>query len=141
MNIYYIISYVIVILIVLLVFYMVSQKIQLRKRSRFVVRWHELQKLCVNPSNWNRVIVESDKLVADVLKQEHFKGKNVGEKIVSAQRVLTDNDAIWFCHKLANQINDKIISVDDKKLLIKVINGYRQALVDLMILKTDTSKK
>ncbi len=141
MNIYFTISLVIGLLLIFLVGYTILDEIKIRKNKQFIVRWHNIQKLCLNPSNWNKVVIESDKLLAEVLKKKHFKGKNVGEKIVSAQRILSNNDAIWSCHKLANQIQEKTVSIQDKKLLIKTISGYHQALVDLMILKAGVKKK
>ena len=55
----------------------------------------------------------------------------MGERLVDAQRVLTNNDAIWFAHNLAKKaVNDstmKLKESDVKKSLV----GFRQALRDL----------
>ena len=55
----------------------------------------------------------------------------MGERLVSVQRRLTDNDGAWFGHKLRNKLEadpgTKLKEVDVKDALI----GIRQALKDL----------
>jgi hypothetical protein len=55
----------------------------------------------------------------------------MGERLVKAQRLLTDNDGVWFGHKLRNRIeegeNVKLKETEVKDALM----GIRQALKDL----------
>lgn len=125
----------IIVIILIGGFIFIKQKKSSKKIDKFIKRWTTLQGLCLDQKNWSKVVLQSDKVFSDVLRFKGFKGKNIGERIVAAQHSLSDNDTIWFCHKLANQImNDKIV-ITDKKVLIKAINGYRQALIDMSILK------
>jgi len=104
-------------------------------RAQYQSKWNDLQALCKHQETWPLAVINADKLLDDALKRLHFKGKTMGERLVSAQRTLTDNDGAWFGHKLRNKLvheeNVKISERDVKDALI----GIRQALRDLGALK------
>lgn len=97
----------------------------------FQSRWKDAQSYCKDKSTWPLAVINADKLLDEALKQRRFKGKTMGERMVSAQRVLSDNDGVWFAHKLRNRLvheaDVKLNEADVKKALI----GLRQALKDL----------
>jgi len=97
-------------------------------------KWQEAQNLCKDKTTWPLAIINADKLLDEVLKKRHYKGKTMGERMVSAQRMLTNNDGAWFGHKLRNRVvheETKLREGDVKKALV----GLRQALKDLGALK------
>lgn len=100
--------------------------------ARFQQKWQELQVLCKSKETWPLAIINADKLLDDALKRRHFKGKTMGERLVAAQRSLSDNDSTWYCHKLRNKL---VHESDDVKLREKDVRhalaGSRQALKDL----------
>lgn len=97
----------------------------------FTDQWRELQSYCRHKERWPDALREADKLLDKALKKRKFKGKTMGERMVSAQRTFTDNDAAWFAHnvqkKLMNDPNFKLRESDVKDALV----GFRQALRDL----------
>jgi len=101
------------------------------KQTNFQSKWVALQKLCGNKQTWSQAITNADKLLDEALKKRRAGGKNMGERLVQAQRIFTDNDAVWFGHKLRNRIESdpeaKLKEADVKDALI----GIRQALKDL----------
>ena len=102
--------------------------------DQFQKRWKELQKLCAHPEHWPDAIIAADKLLGDALKKLHFKGKSVGERLVSAQHSLTDNDGVWFGHKLCGKITsqDDIKAMKLKERDVKdALMGIGQALNDI----------
>jgi len=94
-------------------------------------RWQTLQKLLKDKSTWPLAIIDADKLLDDALKKSRYKGKTMGERLVSAQRAISDNDAVWFGHKLRN----RLVHESEVKLTEKVVKeallGIRGALKDL----------
>jgi hypothetical protein len=110
------------------------------KSDRFQTKWLELQKMCSDKQKWPEVLVNADKLLDDALKKKHISGKNMGERLVKAQRSLTDNDGVWFGHKLRGQLEadpqKKLKESDIKDALI----GIRQALKDLGALPESKAK-
>lgn len=103
--------------------------------EQFTRRWRDLQKMCGDTKTWPLAIIDADKLLDEALKKSRFKGKTMGERLVTAQRTLTNNDGVWFAHKLRNKIvhehYDNLRERDVKDALI----GFRQALKDLGALK------
>jgi hypothetical protein len=105
------------------------------KTAYYEVRWRALQKLCSDKSTWPLAVIDADKLLDDALRRLKYKGKTMGERLVAAQRDMTDNDSVWYAHKLRNKLvhediaNLKEVSVKD------ALKGIRQALRDLGALK------
>jgi len=94
-------------------------------------QWQTLQKLCKDKSTWPLAVIDADKLIDDVLKRRRYKGKTMGERLVSAQRDIKDNDGVWFGHKLRNRLvheNDVKLSERDVK---EALLGIRAGLKDL----------
>lgn len=101
------------------------------KNDYFVTHWKELQNLCKDKKSWPQALEDADKLLFRALKKRKFKGRRMGERLVSAQRVFTDNDNVWFAHNLYKKVQSdpkfKLKESDVKDALV----GFRQALRDL----------
>lgn len=122
-------------LIVLIVLVLGAGLLRLRPKklniAYFQNRWQDLQKMCSNKDTWPLAVINADKLVDEALRKRRVRGKTMGERLVSAQRTLSDNDSIWFGHKLRNRLvhesDVKLKESDVKSALV----GFRQALKDL----------
>jgi hypothetical protein len=105
------------------------------KVEQFIGDWKELQLYCRDKGTWPEAIKDADKLLDKALKRRKFKGKSMGERMVSAQRMITDNDRLWFAHNLAKKV------IADPKFRLKendvknALIGFRQALKDIGALK------
>lgn len=101
------------------------------KTDRFQQKWQEVQQLCRDKAAWPKAVVDADVLLDEALKKSRYTGKTMGERLVKAQRAFTDNDGVWFGHKLRNKIEadpeTKLKEADVKDALM----GIRQALKDL----------
>lgn len=101
------------------------------KVDRYIDDWKELQLYCKDKSTWCNAITEADRLLDHALKRRKYKGKTMGERMVSAQRSITNNDQVWFAHNLAKKViadpATRLKEADVKAALI----GFRQALKDL----------
>lgn len=104
-------------------------------RDYFQAKWKELQKGLNKEEAWPMAIIQADNLLDEALKKKKFKGKTMGERLVSAQKSLTDNDGVWFGHKLRNKIVHEVDIKITKKEVQKSLVGIRQALRDLGALK------
>ena len=98
-------------------------------------RWQRLQKNCADKKTWHLAITDADRLLDDVLKRRHYKGKTTGERLVSAQHDFTNNESLWFGHKLYNRIQDNDYKKLSKQDTLEALGGFRQALKDLGALK------
>lgn len=97
--------------------------------------WQDLQKFCASKETWPLAIITADKLLDEALKKKRMKGKSTGERLVTAQRTLSDNDGVWFAHNLAKKLKDETVlrlrQADVKKSLL----GFLQALKDLGVME------
>jgi hypothetical protein len=112
-----------------------------RKNSRnlnmiyFTKKWRDLTKLCGDPSTWPLAIIDADKLLDEALRKSRVKGKTMGERLVTVQRALSDNDTVWYAHKLRNKLVHEDFDSLKEKDVKQALIGFRQALKDLGALK------
>ena len=109
-------------------------------KKYFYQEWKELQKLLADKSTWIKSITDADELFDEALKKRHFKGKSMGERMVSAQRYIKDNDGLWFAHKLSNKLDSNPKTRLNKKDTLSALTSFKKALQDLGALPNDKSK-
>ncbi|HMS23437.1 MAG TPA: hypothetical protein PKB09_01370 [Candidatus Saccharibacteria bacterium] len=101
------------------------------RKKKFDARWKDLQKLLKDKSCWSDALIQADKLLDKALIKRGYKGQSMGERLVNAQRAFSDNDSVWFGHKLVKKIHDNpelpLKEVDVKNALL----GLKKGLKDL----------
>lgn len=105
------------------------------KERAYHGKWQDIQKLCADKEKWPEVLLEADALLGKALKKRKYKGKSFGERLVSAQRDLTDNDGVWYGHKLAKKVAEDPTTKLTKTNVKDALLGIRRALKDLGALK------
>jgi len=119
-------------IVVLIIVGLIGKKVPTRlNQQQFQSRWLELLARVKTPEGMALAVIDADKLLEDALKKRHFRGKTTGEKLVSAQRELSDNDAIWFAHKLRNRLVHEPGLKLKKRECQSALSGFKQALRDL----------
>ena len=136
-----IVTYGAVALAVLVLALVILVAVKLRNRpkkldqAKFKKKWDAVQSMLPDSKMWPLAIIDADKLLDEALKGRRYKGKTMGERLVSAQRDITSNDSVWFAHKLRNKLvheqNVKLHKADVKDALL----GIRGALKDIGALK------
>jgi hypothetical protein len=107
--------------------------------KKFAKKWVYIQSLCKTRDDWPKAVSEAEQLVKKALTQKKFKGKNMGEKLTSGQRMFTDNDSLWFSYKTFKKLDDKLLVLGESDVK-KALYGFRQALRDLGALPNDDKK-
>jgi hypothetical protein len=97
----------------------------------FMERWIALQKCCSTRKTWPDAIIEADALLDEALRRSGYRGRTTGERLVSAQRALTNNESVWFGHKLCKRIPEEDVRRLRKQDILEALHGFRQALRDL----------
>lgn len=109
---------------------------RLLNSEQFQAKWQELQKMCADKKLWKSAVNQADQLLDEALRKKHIRGRSMGERLVHAQRMFTNNDGVWFGHKLRNRVEAepdmRLKEADVKDALV----GIRQGLKDLGALPT-----
>ena len=99
--------------------------------DEFMQRWLALQKHCASRKTWPNAIIEADALLDEALKRAGYKGKTTGERLVAAQKALSNNESVWFGHKLCKRVPDEDVRKLRKQDILEALHGFRQALRDI----------
>lgn len=100
-------------------------------RDEFKAKWQAAQGLCSKQDTWPLAVINADKLLDEALKKLKYRGKTMGERMVAAQHEITDNDSMWFGHKLRNKLVHEDMKKLKKKDVMTALIGFREALKDL----------
>lgn len=129
-----------VIVVITLIVVIIKKLPKKVKTEKFVAQWKELQRFCADKTTWAVAITEADQLFDQALKARRFKGKSMGERMVAAQRSLSDSDGIWFAHNLSKKLvadpTLKLKEADVKAALF----SFRQALRDIGVLPSNATQ-
>lgn len=101
------------------------------KGDHFTRKWKMLQQKLPDKQQWGHAIIEADNLLDDALKKKKFKGKSMGERLVNAQKIFSDNDAVWYGHKLRKKIDSNPDYTPKKNEVKKALLGLRVGLKDM----------
>ena len=101
------------------------------KHEYFVSRWKRVQQRCPDETQWAQAIIDADNLLDEALRKKRFKGKGMGERLVDAQKHLTNNDAVWFGHKLRTKLETNPEVQLTQSDVQKALYGLRQGLRDI----------
>lgn len=104
------------------------------KKAKFQLKWKELQAYCAHKETWPTALTQADDLLDMALKRRRYKGKNMGERLVAAQKVFTDNDSVWVAHKLSSKVREHPKTRLREKDVREALISLRQGLRDLEVL-------
>lgn len=123
----------IVVLVVLAVGsgYFVRRRPSSLNRDQFKQKWQAAQALCAKEDTWPLAVINADKLLDEALKKLKYRGKTMGERLVSAQHDIKSNDSVWFGHKLRNKLVHEEMKKLRKQDVMEALVGFREALKDL----------
>jgi hypothetical protein len=91
----------------------------------------ERQLVKAEPSSYQLVILNADKLLDQALKQRGTRGETMGERMKSANASWSNANNVWAAHKLRNQIaheHDVVVRYDDTR---RALAAFKQGLKDL----------
>src|SRR5882672_3030558 len=71
-------------------------------------------------------VIDADKLLDEALRKRNYKGKTMGERLVAAQHQISDNDAVWYAHKLRNRLVHESAVRLRKNEAKNALSGFRQ---------------
>lgn len=101
------------------------------KEDYFLTKWRDLQSQLPDKSQWAQAIIEADQLLDEALRKRRIKGKTTGERLVNVQKQFSDNDSVWFGHKLSVKLRSNPELTVRKHDVKRALLGLRQGLKDI----------
>jgi len=102
-------------------------------REKYQTKWLEIENSLArnNPATFPLAIMNADKLVDQALKERHFRGDTMGERMKSAQTTWRNANYVWGAHKVRNQLAHETDFSVDYTTAARALSAYKQALKDL----------
>ena len=100
-------------------------------RDFYREKWAEIDATAMQEAGWVQAVIEADKLLDDALKKSGYRGKTMGERLVSASRAFSNKDRTWAAHKLRNKIVHETSIKLRRQHVEAALSGFKKALSDL----------
>jgi hypothetical protein len=101
-------------------------------KQDFSVKWNKIRQLYDVDATRPLAIIHANSLLDDALKKRKYSGDTMHKRLVSAQRVFTNKDQVWYANQLRNQlVHDINMTPCPDNDTRRALQGFRQALVDL----------
>lgn len=84
-----------------------------------------------NTASWQVAIMNADKLVDQALRESHYKGTTMGERMKAAQNVWKNANHVWGAHKIRNQLAHEVNTQLTYETTLRSLSAFKQALKDL----------
>lgn len=84
-----------------------------------------------NAASWQLAILNADKLLDQALRERRFRGKTMGERMKSANKVWRNIDHVWGAHKIRNRLAHETDMTVDYNTTLRTLSAFKQALKDL----------
>ena len=101
--------------------------------QKYQTRWLEIENSVRrdNESSWQLAIMNADKLLDQALRERHFKGQTMGERMKSAQKVWKNANHVWGAHKIRNQLAHEVNAKVSYDITLRSLSAFKQGLKDL----------
>lgn len=100
-------------------------------KTPFRESWKKVLEKAQHENTWEIAIVNADKLLDAALKKRGYNGATMGERLISAKKILSNRNAVWDAHKLRNKIvHESHVSLNEKKVY-EALKGFELALKDV----------
>lgn len=125
---------VLILAVVFILYISVSRKASpALNREKYQAKWLEIENSVSsdNTAACHMAILNADKLLDQALKERHFKGENMGERMKSAQNTWKNANHVWTAHKIRNKLAHEADAKVNYQLTLQVLSAFKQGLKDL----------
>lgn len=101
--------------------------------AKYQTKWLEIENSLSrdNRASWQLAILNADKLVDKALRERHYKGQTMGERMKSAQKTWSNANHVWGAHKIRNQLAHETDVELTYETTLRSLTAFKQALKDL----------
>lgn len=94
-------------------------------------KWREVEKMVKDKTKWNEAIIVADETLGLACQKYGSASKKTGENLVDMQAKFTDNESLWFAHKLSQKVRENPELKLKPEQARKAIISLKKALKDL----------
>lgn len=102
-------------------------------REKYQARWLEIENSIdrTNMAACHLAILNADKLLDQALKDRHFAGEKMAERMKAADKKWTKANHVWAAHKIRNKLAHEPDVKISYELALQSLGAFKQALKDL----------
>jgi hypothetical protein len=102
-------------------------------REKYQARWLEIENSIDrnNMAACHLAILSADKLLDQALKDRHFAGEKMAERMKAADKKWTKANHVWAAHKIRNRLAHEPDVKISYELTLQSLGAFKQALKDL----------
>lgn len=102
-------------------------------QQKYQTRWLEIENSISrdNLAACQLAIMNADKLVDQALKERHFKGEKMADRMKAAKNTWRNENHLWTAHKIRNKLAHEPDARVSYELTVQALSAYKQALKDL----------
>jgi hypothetical protein len=101
--------------------------------QRYQTKWLEIENTLSrdNPASWQVAILSADKLLDQALRDRRVKGKTMGERMKTANKMWRNADHVWSAHKIRNKLAHEPDATITYDIALRALSAFKQGLKDM----------
>jgi hypothetical protein len=101
--------------------------------QRYQTKWLEIENALSrdNPASWQVAILSADKLLDQALRDRRVKGKTMGERMKTANKMWRNADHVWSAHKIRNKLAHEPDATITYDIALRALSAFKQGLKDM----------
>lgn len=101
--------------------------------QRYQTKWLEIENALSrdNPASWQVAILSADKLLDQALRDRRVKGKTMGERMKTANKMWRNADHVWSAHKIRNKLAHEPDATITYDIALRTLSAFKQGLKDM----------
>lgn len=101
--------------------------------QRYQTKWLEIENGLSrdNPASWQVAILSADKLLDQALHDRRMKGKTMGERMKTANKMWRNADHVWSAHKIRNKLAHEPDATITYDIALRALSAFKQGLKDM----------
>jgi hypothetical protein len=102
-------------------------------REKYQAKWLAIENSVdrANVAACHMAILNADKLLDQALKDRHYSGDKMADRMKAAGKKWTKANNVWTAHKVRNRLAHEPEAVVGYELTLQALGAYKQALKDL----------
>ncbi len=101
--------------------------------AKYQAKWLQIENSIdhKNPATWQLAVLNADKLLDHALRESHYKGTTMGERMKAADTTWSNANHVWSAHKIRNQLAHETNAKLTFETTARALGAFKRGLKDL----------